>query len=245
MQIDVAAASAGGFTSELKFVVDAAVAQRVREWARQRLEADPHGTGPWSDEYCVSSVYFDTAGRDVFHRRGSFGRSKYRIRRYAQDSTVFLERKLRNGTRLAKRRTGIDVATLPLLAGSSLNGDATAWFRRRVALRQLRPVCQVSYTRIARAAGTSDGPVRLTLDDNLTATASDSLIFQSQPGTSLLDGRCIVELKYRDRVPAIVREVVESFALRPERWSKYRAAAQALGLVPPAPELRVPSASNG
>jgi hypothetical protein len=244
MHVHGAATSAGGFTSELKFVVDAAVGGRIRDWARERLEADPHGSGPWSDEYRVSSLYFDTAGRDVFHRRRSFGRSKYRVRRYAQDETVFLERKLRNGTRLAKRRTAIDVTTLPLVAGSTLNGDGTAWFRRRVALRQLHPVCQVSYTRIARTASTPDGAVRLTLDDNITAVASDVLVFQSHPGTSLLDGRCIVELKYRDRVPAIVREIVDAFALSPERWSKYRAAAQTLGLIPP-PEPRVPSTSNG
>ena len=244
MSLDAPAPQAGGFSSELKFVVDAEVARRIRDWARERLEADPHGSGPWSDEYRVSSLYFDTEARDVFHRRRSFGRSKYRVRRYAQDADVFLERKLRNGTRLAKRRTRIDVATLPLIAGSTLNGDATAWFRRRVALRRLAPVCQVTYTRVARTANTPDGPVRLTLDDDLTAMTSDSLIFQSHPGTSLLDGRCIVELKYRDRVPAIVREIVDAFALRPERWSKYRAAAQALGLVPP-PQPRAPSSSNG
>ena len=255
MSVEKPVPPTGGFTSELKFVVDAAVARRIRDWARERLEADPHGSGPWSDEYCVSSLYFDTDARDVFHRRRSFGRSKYRVRRYAQDATVFLERKLRNGTRLAKRRTSIEVTALPLIAGrnavtafretgSTLNGDATAWFRRRVALRQLRPVCQVSYTRVARTAHTPDGPVRLTLDDDLTAMASDVLIFQPHGGTSLLDGRCIVELKYRDQVPAIVKEIVEAFALRPERWSKYRAAAQVLGLVPP-PRPREPSTSHG
>jgi hypothetical protein len=244
MSVEQPVPQAGGFTSELKFVVDAAVAGRIRDWARERLQADPHGSGPWSDEYRVSSLYFDTEARDVFHRRRSFGRSKYRVRRYAQDTTVFLERKLRNGTRLAKRRTSIEVTALPLISGSTLNGDATAWFRRRVALRQLRPVCQVSYTRIARTAHTADGPVRLTLDDDISATASDALIFQPHAGTALLDGRCIVELKYRDRVPAMVKEIVEAFALSPERWSKYRAAAQALGLVPP-PRPRVPSASHG
>jgi hypothetical protein len=244
MFLDTAGPQTGGFTSELKFVVDAAVGQRIRDWARERLQADPHGSGPWSDEYRVSSLYLDTEGRDVFHRRRSFGRSKYRVRRYAQDDTVFLERKLRNGTRLAKRRTAIDLTALPLVAGSTLNGDGTAWFRRRVALRRLRPVCQVSYTRIARTAHTPDGPVRLTLDDNITAVTSDVLVFQSHSGTPLLDGRCILELKYRDRVPATVREIVDAFALSPERWSKYRAAAQALGLIPP-PEPRAPSTSNG
>src|SRR5918993_1510203 len=122
MAVDQPGATLRGFTSELKFVVDAVVGQAIREWARERLAADPHGAGAWSDQYRVSSVYFDTDRRDVFHRRGSFGRSKYRIRRYEDDPTVFLERKLRTGSLLAKRRTSIDLARLPLINGATLNG---------------------------------------------------------------------------------------------------------------------------
>jgi hypothetical protein len=243
MHVDEPGAHTRGFTSEIKFVVDAAVGQRIRDWARERLDADPHGGGPWSDEYRVSSVYFDTDARDVFHRRGSYGRSKYRIRRYEQEATVFLERKLRTGARLAKRRTSIDVGKLPLMAGSSLNGDATAWFRRRVALRALRPVCQVSYTRIARVSNTADGPARLTLDEGMTALASDSFSFENRSGTPLLAGWAIVEMKYRDTVPAIFKEAVEAFALTPGRWSKYRAAAEAIGLLAERRQ-RVPSATH-
>src|SRR5215207_1621583 len=163
MAVDQPGATLRGFTSELKFVVDAAVGQQIRAWARDRLAADPHGAGTWSDEYRVSSLYFDTDARDVFHRRGSYGRSKYRVRRYHQEPRAFLERKLRTASLLSKRRTDIDLATLPLLAGDgALNGDATAWFRRRVAVRRLQPVCQVSYIRTARVGDTVNGPARLT-----------------------------------------------------------------------------------
>jgi hypothetical protein len=127
MQMLQMASRSSGFTSEIKFLLDASVGAQIREWARARLDADPHGHGEWSDEYRVSSVYFDTGARDVFHRRGSYGRSKYRIRRYQQNPTVFLERKLRNGSRLSKRRTAVDVAMLPLIATpGSLNGDASS-----------------------------------------------------------------------------------------------------------------------
>jgi hypothetical protein len=232
MQLVVQGTAPTGFTSELKFVVEAAMAQRIRAWARDRLAPDPHGSGACADEYRVSSVYFDTEARDVFHRRGSYGRSKYRIRRYEQAPTVFLERKLRTASRLAKRRTVIDMATLPLIAGTTLNGDATAWFRRRVALRGLQPVCQVSYVRTARMSNTPDGPARLTLDEQVTAFASESVNFDTRPAIALLEGFAIIELKYRGTVPAVFKEAVESFALTPGRWSKYRTAAQALAIVP-------------
>ena len=60
------------FATEIKFVLDAAVAADVRRWARKRLEPDPHGAGDARDEYLTTSVYFDTERLDVFHRRGSF-----------------------------------------------------------------------------------------------------------------------------------------------------------------------------
>ena len=72
------------FATEIKFVVDSDLAGRIREWARAQLAPDPHGAGAAKDEYLTTSVYFDTEQLDVFHRRGSFGRSKYRIRRYGR-----------------------------------------------------------------------------------------------------------------------------------------------------------------
>ena len=232
MQVIDAAAGPSRFTAEIKFLIDAAVGVRIREWARSRLDADPHGNGTWSDEYRVSSVYFDTTARDVYYRRGSYGRSKYRIRRYQEAPTVFLERKLRTGNRLAKRRTVIDLGILPLLSTpGSLNGDGTAWFRRRVALRCLEPVCQVSYVRTARMATMPDGPVRLTLDADLSAIVSDSFAFDARPGAGLLDGAMILELKYQDRLPAVFRQLMDEFRISPRRSSKYRLAAHALGLV--------------
>lgn len=228
---------ARGFTSELKFVVDAAVGLQIGGWARERLAADPHGGGPHQDEYRVTSLYLDTDARDVFHRRGSYGRSKYRIRRYHQEPSVYLERKLRTGSRLAKRRTCIDVAALPLLADAqATSGDATRWFRRRVEVRRLQPVCQVSYLRMARMSDTPDGAARLTLDHTLTAVAASTFAFDGSAGAPLLEDDMILELKYRGAVPAVFKALVEAFALRPRRSSKYRVAADALGLVaaPPA-----------
>jgi hypothetical protein len=237
-----AAGPSPGFTSEIKFVVDAATGGRIREWARARLAPDPHGAGPFADEYRVSSLYFDTAARDVFHRRGSYGRSKYRIRRYHDEPSVFLERKLRSGSRLSKRRTTIDIGTLPLLAGEpAFNGHATTWFLRRVAVRGLHPVCQVSYQRMARM--TADGLARVTLDRAMHGIATEAFSFESRPATPLLDGTMILELKYRLVMPAVFKQLVEEFALQPQRSSKYRVAAGILGLVP-TPREDAPSAIN-
>ncbi len=107
-------------TSEIKFLVTPAVAPRIREWARTYFEADPHGGGRYADEYDISTLYFDTQHLDVFHQRGSYGRAKYRVRRYGNADVVFLERKLRQPGILIKRRT---VGSVDALHGSAREGN--------------------------------------------------------------------------------------------------------------------------
>src|ERR1051325_2818997 len=93
------------FVSEIKFFVPADRVGGVRDWARARLRPDPYGGGPFGDTYDTNSLYFDTAEFDVFHRRGSFGRSKYRVRRYGDATEVFLERKLKTHDLASRRRS--------------------------------------------------------------------------------------------------------------------------------------------
>ena len=231
-----------GYTAEIKFLLDEATGIRVREWARGRLEPDEHGTGPHEDEYRVSTLYLDTAARDVFHRRGSYGRSKYRIRRYGEESRVFLERKLRTSSRLAKRRTDIPLDALRLLPRQNLDDlDSTAWFRRRVSVRQLEPVCRVSYLRTARLANTPSGKVRMTLDYSLTASTADAFAIDGPGPAPLLTGHMILELKFRGVMPTVFRELADAFALSPGRASKYRTAADVLGIATLAPATGAPS----
>jgi hypothetical protein len=224
------AGTGGSWASEIKFIVDADLGERVREWARQRLSPDPHGSGPMQDVYRITSLYLDTAERDVFHRRGSFGRSKYRIRRY-QDDHLFVERKLRMGSKLAKRRTSLTPDTLPKLANGIPTADPAYWFVRRLRLRGLLPICQVVYSRTARVADMNGAVVRLTIDDDLYASPIAGFAFDAESGVRLLTGQVIVELKFRGYMPAPFRQLVEEFRLVPGAASKYRMAADTLGLV--------------
>jgi len=89
----------------------------------------------------------------------------------------------------------------------------------------------VSYTRTARVSNTPEGPARLTMDEGMTAFASESFTFEARPAVALLDGHLILELKYRSVLPTVFKELVEAFVLTPRRSSKYRTAAETLGLV--------------
>jgi hypothetical protein len=217
------------FASEVKFIVNAAVGRRIREWARAHLDPDPHGTGPFADEYRTTSLYFDTEAGDVFHRRGSFGRAKYRVRRYGEAQSVFLERKLRRPGILSKRRTVVALDALRHLElGEAAQDWAGEWFRRRLLLRQQKPVCQISYVRMARAGATADGPARLTLDEHLRVSGARGFRFAAEPERTVLEQQLILELKYRQHLPTLFKRLVEEFALSPQRASKYRLGMEAL-----------------
>jgi hypothetical protein len=212
-----------GATSEVKFLVTPALAPLIRQFARTYFAPDGYGTGPFGDEYDTATLYFDTDELDVFHRRGSYGRAKYRVRRYGAADTIFLERKLRQPGRLIKRRTGASMCELDLLREErTLGGWDGAWFHRRLLLRGLRPVCQISYHRVARVLDAPDGWARLTLDAALRVSRRHEARFSSAFATSFLGADLILELKYGPRLPSVCRRLVEEFALCPRSASKYR-----------------------
>lgn len=219
--------------TELKFVIDTPTADRVRHWAREHMTADPYAAGPAGDHYVTTTIYFDTTALDVFHRRGSFGRSKYRVRRYGVSDLMFLERKMRTRERLSKRRTLVPVEALSTLeSGSLATGWAGAWFARRLETRALQPVCVIRYDRTARLAMSATGPVRLTVDQNLMAAPASQLGFADgqEMHDVLPSGTQVLELKFRVALPALFKRLLEQCGLQPDAFSKYRAAA-ARGLV--------------
>ena len=84
---------------EIKFVVDRARGLDIQAWMRANLAPDEFGSGAEHDQFETSSLYFETRVFDVFHRRASYGKSKYRIRRYGASPIMFLERKFRTDNR--------------------------------------------------------------------------------------------------------------------------------------------------
>ncbi len=223
------------FATELKFLVDAAAAVKIRDWARNRLAADPHASGPTGDTYQVTSLYFDTPDFAIFHRRSWLQHSKFRIRRYGS-GTVFLERKLKVSGRVAKQRTAIAPAELERLeAADDVATWPGGWFRKKTSTRRLHPVCQIDYQRTARVLATPAGPIRLTLDEAICAMPIRGQRFQERPPGDPLTDRVVLELKFRRDLPVLFRDLAGLFNLTPHPFSKYRTAVQSLGLVPPAP----------
>lgn len=225
--------------SELKFLVAPECASRLKEWARRHLSADPFASPDLGDAYLTTSLYFDTPVFDVFHENGSYGRAKYRVRRYGEAGHAFLERKLRTPDLVVKRRS-----VVPLDELSRLHEDPSAipdwngrWFHRRILARGMAPVCRISYRRTARVAGPLASPIRLTIDEDLNAAPAGSAAFDVVPAAApLLEDQVIVEMKFRGAMPELFCQALREFPLDPETVSKYKLAARRLGLADRAAE---------
>lgn len=228
---------------EVKFPVPSGAVEHVLGWVRTRLEPDPHGTGEFRDLYDVRSLYLDTPSFDVYHRRGSFGRAKFRVRRYGEGPVVFLERKLKRGGMVRKRRMTVEPGQVAQLGGGSAPSRATEWFQHRLELRGLRPVVMMNYRRVARQGREEGMPFRVTLDQALKAVElRDFEVPRPIDAPDLLENSGILEIKFATVFPACLRAVVADLGLKQGGFSKYRLGVCACGLVPAPTPAASPSA---
>lgn len=215
---------------ELKFVVADEIARTIQDWARQHLDPDPHAGGEVQDGYHVHSLYLDTPNFDTYHRSPSFRSRKFRLRRYGHEALVWLEQKRKRGGQVRKRRVCVAETELTeLLLQTAEREWPGTWFQRRLQTRQLQPVCQVTYRRVARIGTSTTGPIRLTIDSHLAAAPATGWQVPSntQLGDPLLDGCQIVELKFREVLPASFRGLIQDLRLHPGSFSKYRESVAA------------------
>lgn len=236
---------------ELKFVIAEEVAQAVQRWASQNLEADPYACQR-TGMYETTTLYLDTPALDVLNRTPGFRRRKFRLRRYGDSGPIHLERKSRSKDTVRKRRTTVSEFELSRLAGplaelpTSSDGGAEwsgDWFHQRIALRELRPTCMVTYNRAAFMKLSSQGVMRLTLDRHIRGVPSNRWRLSPVHGPNeLLPGQVVCELKFRDTMPHLFKQLVNDLKLTPGSVSKYRRLMQAAGFgltPPPAAPLNV------
>lgn len=218
---------------EIKFLVDAEMAERILAWSRSHFTPDPHGDPALGGAYHVQTLYLETPDFAIYDRRGVVGQRKMRLRRYGTSAQVFLEQKCKQSRRVRKRRTLVpesDVAALAAL-GSQPNGF---WFHDALLADDYRPLCQITYSRRALLAELPEGLTRLTIDSRLCGTGCRdwSVPRQLFDDVPLLEGQCVVELKFPREIPVLFRQFLDTVQLQPTAFSKYRRCVDLCDLRP-------------
>lgn len=239
---------------ELKFVIDENTALGVRNFIGSHLEPDEHAKLSPDNSYPVNSLYMDSSELTLFQQTagGLKNRFKLRIRFYDgnSDSPAFLEIKRRVTDVICKERAAVTRAGVACLLDGGWP-DASYLFRDNGDAKTggaLQNFCSlyesigagacilVCYMREAYVSPNSD-QVRVTFDRKLLGSPFDRARSLVPPTEGVRPeigngGRVILELKFTDRFPLWMRELVQAFNLQRRSVPKYNMCIKSLGLAP-------------
>lgn len=225
---------------ECKYLVPESVAQRIVRSATPFLVPDPYAARLPGFTYPICSLYLDSENLRLYRetREGLRTRFKLRIRAYSDDPRlpVLFEIKRRADRVVYKTRTVIPRAVLPaLIAGRqvALRGLSEAKragideFVRLMLETRARPRVLVRYDREAYV-GATDPDVRVTLDRRLRAAETSRAELRLEgPGFRTVGERSVIlELKFNERCPAWLVQLIQRFELRRTSYSKYCATIE-------------------
>lgn len=189
---------------------------------------DGHGQ---NGRYEIRSLYFDDP-RDTALREkldGVARREKFRIRYYNGDASyICLEKKVKWGGLCGKRSVLLSTQEVQLLLDGNLGWMPSSgrpliqelyW---KMKANGLRPRTLVDYTRHAYVFPT--GNVRVTLDFNIrTGLGSTDFLNSSAITVPAGDAPAILEVKWDEFLPDIIRDAVQLPGRHTSSFSKYAA----------------------
>lgn len=213
---------------ELKFYISMREYRLIRANLAPVLRLDENTKDP--EGYLIRSLYFDDMYDTAMYEKlvGVQRRDKYRIRIYDySDKVIKFERKSKYDAYISKASAGITRAQTeavlagdysPLLrGGNKLLSDI--YIKRNTAL--LRPAVVVDYLREAYIYHA--GNVRITFDKDVRAGVGSFDIFSRELPTYPVVERdqMVLEIKYDDYLPTVVRGLVQSLTGNASAISKY------------------------
>ena len=216
------------YRNEIKHEISAADKAAICASMRVVARPDPHA-GP-DGRYLIRSLYFDTPADKALREKldGVSEREKFRIRFYNGDPSVMhLEKKVKRGGLCYKVSAPITAEEAQRIVDGDTNWMAVSGRGLIVELyakmksEGLRPKTIVDYTRTPFVYG--PGNVRVTIDENIRTGLGC---------TDFLNPRCVtvpagepvilLEVKWDDYLPAVIRRAVAVKSRRGAAFSKYQ-----------------------
>lgn len=197
---------------------------------RQRLRAvarpDPHAA---DGTYKIRSLYFDNAADKALREKldGVNRREKFRIRYYNGDTSVIhLEKKSKLGGLGKKQSADLTAAQAQAIADGHLDwmpdspDELVRELYTKMRMQGLRPKIIVDYTREPFIF--APGNVRVTLDYNIrTGFCCTDFLNPACITIPAGDAPTILEVKWDNFLPDIIRDAVQLPGRRVTAFSKY------------------------
>ncbi len=199
---------------------------------QQRLKAVTR-PDPYADEtgkYRIRSLYFDNFEDKALMEKinGVNNREKFRIRYYNDDfGRIRLEKKSKVNGLCCKRSAGLTQEQCLKI----MDGD-TGWMRcsvdpliiefyAKMNFQQLRPRTVVDYVREPYVYG--PGNVRVTIDSQIRTGLNSKELFNQELTTTRINSEdvIILEVKYDDFLPAVIRDILQVNDRQSSAFSKY------------------------
>lgn len=216
------------YRHEIKHLISPGDAVAIQSGLRAVARLDPHAGE--QGYYRVRSLYFDDPMDSALHEKldGVNVRRKFRFRYYDGDlSYLVLECKMKRDGVGIKPQMQLSVEDVSRI----LHGD-TAWMvtsgqplllmlYTEMKLRHLRPKTVVDYLRVPYLY--DPGNVRVTIDWNIRTGAPGT--FLDPDGLTLPTGDAmLLEVKWDEYLPGIIRDAVALKSRQPTAFSKYAAS---------------------
>lgn len=193
------------------------------------MKSDSHAE---NGRYEIRSLYFDNLDDKALREKldGINIREKYRIRLYNRDSSVIhLERKFKHGGLGYKDSASLTPKMAQAIANGDVewmsrsNDDVILGFYTRIKNEGLAAKVIVDYTREPFIFG--PGNVRVTLDyDIRTGLSCTDFLNPACVTIPVKDSPCILEVKWDNYLPDVVRDAVQLDGRRCGAFSKYAAS---------------------
>ncbi|OXM84488.1 polyphosphate polymerase domain-containing protein [Paenibacillus rigui] len=216
------------FRHELKFFIN----QHQFHIIRQRLKslmAPDKNVGP-TGEYHIRSLYFDDMDNKALHEKlgGIRDRVKYRIRIYnIQDNVIHFEKKIKRDDYIAKVKEPLTREMYDAIVAGDfecLNRPDKPFLMElynEMRHRMLRPKVIVDYVREPYVC--YHGNVRITFDKDLRTGLHSTDMFNKDlgPVRAIDDNLIILEVKFDEYIPDIIKTAVQLEGLNRQSASKY------------------------
>ena len=216
------------FRHEIKHEISYADMIVLRQRLRAVMKPDEHAV---NGQYKIRSLYFDNIDDKALREKldGVNVREKYRIRLYNNDpSFIHLERKFKCGGLGYKDSAALTPEQAQAIADGDIEWMAQSsdkvilGFYTRIRNEGLKARVIVDYTREPFVF--TAGNVRVTLDYNIrTGMSCTNFLDPDCVTIPIKDSPCILEVKWDNYLPDVVRDAIQLDCRHSAAFSKYAA----------------------